>query len=182
VGIVRDNSDRAAQRQCGSDHQNMFNGIKGGNMAGMNAAQHLAVNQIKNTETGHATGRRAFMLCFVMHRRRIGIDRHTMFMQNAMRQRMGQCPMLRDEQQPRQHCVQPARAQCPSQQCSKSHALFADGNRIGQPVIQPHRIITQDGETPGHDDRLEAVFNRCFGLDFDHLLGASGHAERAGRR
>ncbi len=100
-----------------------------------------------------------------------------MSMQIGMRQCMGQCAVLRDQQQARQRKPQPARAQCPSQQCGKAHGLFADGDGIGQAVIQPHRVITQYGETPGYDDRFETIFDRRLGLHLDHLLRTAGQAE-----
>lgn len=144
----------------------------------MNTCQHLGINQIKSAEPGHVPGRRAFRLrCVMPCRMRMGMYGLAMPMQTGMRQRMGQCAMLRDQQQPRQGRQHAARAQCASQQCGNTHGLFADGHGIGQPVIQAHRIITQDCEATGHDDGFKTVFQRIFGLHLDHLLRAAGHAE-----
>lgn len=144
----------------------------------MNATQNLAVDQIKSAELGDVPGRRVFRVIRVRGcGRLVGMYRLATPLQIGMRKRMGQCAVLRNQQQGRQRKPQPARAQCPSRQCGKAHGLFADGNRISQAVIQPHRVITQHRETPGYNDRFETIFDRRFGLHLDHLLRAAGQAE-----
>src|SRR5688572_28741060 len=43
--------------------------------------------------------------------------------------------------------------------------LLGDGDRVGEAVVEPHRVVLEYDEAAGHDDGIEAVLDGALGLD-----------------
>ena len=166
---ARKGSEKILKRRCVPDGRGR--GVRRASgrpvvTAARRSAEDLSESRVEGAQRGGA-GRPGTM-------RGVGagfFERSRRHMHARVRHRVRERRLLREEQQEyATKLLQGAQGKAVRHGAEK---LLGDEDRVGEAVVQSHRIVFQDNQLAGDDDRLEAVLHRRFRLDLHELVGAA---------